>query len=77
MNNIFLPLFCVAGFLFLLGLAGVALAIWISRGESDVNGDPERDAGYTDAEIYAMERELYPPALSRSERELIHARNLN
>lgn len=26
-------------------LAGIAVLIWIALGESDVNGDPERDAG--------------------------------
>lgn len=26
---------------------GACLIEWIARGEADVNGDPERDAGYT------------------------------
>lgn len=53
-------------------LSTIGLIIWIARGESDVNGDPERDAGYTEEEIAAR---LGPPALSRSERELIAIHN--
>ena len=38
-------LFTVAAFLTLCLLVGMEIAYWIARGESDVNGDPERDAG--------------------------------
>lgn len=45
------------GLLYLLAIAALhviavfALIAWMARGESDVNGDPERDAGFTDEEI--------------------------
>lgn len=26
---------------------GLLLILWVAKGESDVNGDPERDAGHT------------------------------
>jgi hypothetical protein len=34
--------------------AAVVLALilrWVAKGESDVNGDPERDAGYSDDKL--------------------------
>ena len=31
----------------LLAFALILAILWVARGESDVNGDPERDAGYT------------------------------
>lgn len=37
-------------FFFSFGMA-VFVGRWIAQGESDVNGDPERDAGYSDEEI--------------------------
>lgn len=41
----------ILGGLTLVGLAFVFLLIWIAKGEPDVNGDPERDAGWTDREL--------------------------
>lgn len=34
-----------------------ALIAWMGSGESDVNGDPERDSGRTEDEIAGMSRE--------------------
>jgi hypothetical protein len=39
----------------LLVLTVLAIA-WVADGESDVNGDPERDAGQTEDEIEARSR---------------------
>lgn len=48
-------LFWVAAFM-VVGLAlGAVVAWWIARGESDVNGDPERDSG-----LIGVERQLGP-----------------
>jgi hypothetical protein len=56
--NIFQIIFLSAAFLIGLAVFGVVLFIlWlrgIARAESDVNGDPERDAGYTEKEIAEM-----------------------
>jgi hypothetical protein len=41
-------LICLAGLMLIAGLIVVALVVavaWVAVGESDVNGDPERDAG--------------------------------
>lgn len=68
---------CIFGGLTLLGLVFVGLLIWIGRGESDVNGDPERDAGYASEEIDDMERRLYPTAITPAERQLMRQRRPN
>lgn len=41
---------------FVLLVIALALVSWIAAGAPDVNGDPERDAGWTDHEIEEMSR---------------------
>jgi len=36
---------CFIGVGMCLSLATIAFLIWVAKGESDVNGDPERDGG--------------------------------
>lgn len=48
--NIPFIILCVLGGLTLAGLFIIALLAWIGRGESDVNGEKECDAGWTEAE---------------------------
>lgn len=49
-------LFVLGGIILLAMMAGCGICIWIARGEPDSNGDPERDAGYTDREIAERSR---------------------
>lgn len=52
----------IAGILVLLTVVWIASGfcflgvVWIALGESDVNGDPERDAGYSDDELSDLRR---------------------
>lgn len=61
----------VLGGLTLLGLLIICILIWIGRGESDVNGEKERDAGWSAAEIrmnhYLAARRLTVEASVRAE----------
>ena len=45
MNVFYQMLVAVAVYMVAGGVAVWAILTWIGRGESDVNGDPERDAG--------------------------------
>ena len=55
--SFFLPLFwalaIVLGAVGLIAMAVLAVVAWIALGEPDVNGDPERDSGWTDDDIAA------------------------
>lgn len=48
--NLALIILFVLGGLTLTALLIIALLAWIGRGESDVNGEKERDAGWTEAD---------------------------
>lgn len=77
MNSTLIILLIIGTPIALLVLTAIAIA-WVAGGESDVNGDPERDSGMSDDEIEARSRAWdRGSAATHAAPNLEYARRLN